>query len=75
MYVHSVLIPKTKRFESYIERDKELKRIGVKPIKWVHVSSKYYRYRITTPNNKDDFYTKNDKHGIKIVMEGKFPAN
>ena len=50
------------------EARKWLKKSNYKPIKRVHKTEKYLRYRISEPSNYEKLRTMNTKKGIKFII-------
>lgn len=52
------------------EAEEWIKDHGIKPIKKVHLSKNYYRFRIINPNyNEYKYYTKILKNGILAIIQ------
>ena len=50
------------------QADSIIKRNGWKPIKKVHITENYYRYRLHNPSNKYEYKTKEVKKGIILIF-------
>lgn len=66
MPVHSVLFDNKKWLVS--EARKWLKEHNLKPIKPVHKTVNFHRYRIVDPKEFSSFYTKKLPDGIELVI-------
>ncbi len=69
MDIQSVLFYKNK-FDTKTAR-MFLKKMKLKPIKRVHKTKTYYRYRIKNPDNKSKYAVKEITEGVKIVLKTK----
>lgn len=65
--LHAVLIPK--KYFNLTEAEKYISDNNYKPIKDVHESLRFYRYRIKPPNNDGDYYTKKLKNKVELVFQ------
>lgn len=67
--LHAVLLPKKhytlKEAEDYIKKE------GYSPLKEVHESLRFYRYRLKPPNVKGKYYTKKLKNKAELVYQEK----
>jgi len=66
-------------FDKLIWSNKEaqlwLNQHKLKPIKGVHITKNYRRYRIMEPNYKYNYITYDINNGIKLIIEVKFKKN
>lgn len=65
--IQSIMFPKSKyTSESSFNW---LQKHNMKPLKKVHETENYYRYRIEKPNKNNKYYTMKIKHGIQLVIQ------
>jgi hypothetical protein len=67
MDIQSVLFDRSK-FDARMAMS-FLRKMNLKPIKRVHKTKTYYRYRISNPNNKSKYVTKKLTDGVMIVLK------
>lgn len=66
MYIQSILI--NKRLLNKVKAKEYVKKMGYKPIKKVHETKNYYRFRINDPSLFDVFVTKKINDTVTIVF-------
>lgn len=65
--IHSLLFDKL--FYTKRQSNAWVKLHGYQPIKPVHETKRYYRYRLTTPSTKYDYRTIKFKDGLLAVYQ------
>ena len=60
-----------KHFWTIPKAEAYLKLHQFKPIKEVHITDNYYRYRLLTPNKNNKFFTKKLNNGISLIISYK----
>jgi hypothetical protein len=66
MVVQSVIFKKDKFTKKQAES--WLKKNNYKPIKHVHSTDNFHRYRIVEPNSLSNYYTQSLNNGIELVI-------
>jgi hypothetical protein len=65
--IQAVLFDKSKWTTLYARE--YLKNHGLKPTKRVHVTDRYYRYRLIDPKENDKYFTKKFNNGISYIIK------
>lgn len=65
--VHAVLIPKA-LVKNSAGASRIVRRMGFSPIKPVHPTAGYYRYRISPPIKKARYVTRRLPNGILVIL-------